>query len=306
VRKDGSVAKAKAFAANLNKNVAVRFGRAKSDDNPSEESMNAIAHSTAPAFDLRPLLDRLERDHFPASRFAEPRPGTVTAQFFASRLTSAFQPIVRATDGGIAGHHALLRVFDTAGESAAPWGLFAHAAEDAMLVQLDRLTRTVHALNYFPGEDTGRTLFLNVEQRLLNVVAEDHGAYFELILKALGIAPARVAIVMPAGVLDDPVTFVRAAISYRIRGYRVLAQLRGEDSQVDLEHVFLADPHFVALDGPAEARSDETRTVVQALSRRGIHSVARRIEDEAQAQAARDVGFGFLSGWHFAAPGARA
>jgi EAL domain-containing protein (putative c-di-GMP-specific phosphodiesterase class I) len=258
-----------------------------------------------PASVLAPLLERLDRDHFPASHFAEPRPGTVTAQFFQSRLTSAFQPIVRAADGGIAGHHALLRVFDEAGEAAAPWSVFAQASQDPMLVQLDRLSRTVHALNYFPAQEQGRTLFLNVEQRLLSFVAEDHGAYFEVILGLLGIAPARVAIVMPAGVLDDPVTFVRAAISYRIRGYRVLAQLRAEDSLVDLEHVFLADPHFVALDGPAEARSDETRKLVQALARRGIHSVARRIEDEPQAQAARDVGFNFLQGWHFAPPGAR-
>jgi EAL domain-containing protein (putative c-di-GMP-specific phosphodiesterase class I) len=39
---------------------------------------------------------------------------------------------------------------------------------------------------------------------------------------------------------------------------------------------------------------------VEALGRRGINSVARRIQDDAQAQAARDVGFGFLQGWHFA------
>jgi EAL domain-containing protein (putative c-di-GMP-specific phosphodiesterase class I) len=259
-----------------------------------------------PPSPLGPLLERLERDHFPASRFAEPRAGTVTAQFFQSRLTSAFQPIVRAADDGIAGHQGLLRVFDEAGEAAAPWSVFAQASQDAMLLQLDRLTRTVHALNYFPAQDTGRTLFLNIERRLLTVVAEDHGAYFEVVLGLLGVAPTRVAIVMPSGALDDPVTFVRAAISYRIRGYRVMAQLRADDSQVDLEHVFLADPHYVALDGPVEERSDATRAMVAALSRRGIHSVARRIEDEAQAQAARDVGFNFLQGWHFAPAGTRA
>jgi EAL domain-containing protein (putative c-di-GMP-specific phosphodiesterase class I) len=263
--------------------------------------MTAPAISPTRASRLQPLFDRLERDHFPASHFSEPQAGTVAARFFHSRLTSAFQPIVRASDGGIAGHHALLRVFAPDGDAVAPWSLFAQDCSDEMLVQLDRLTRTLHALNYFSHADSNRTLFLNVDARLLTVVADNQGAYFELILRLLGIAPARVAIVMPVRALDDPVTFVRTAISYRFRGYRVAAQLHS-DAAADLEHVFLADPHFVALDAPPIHRSDATRKIVAALTRRGIHALARRIEDESQAQAARDVGFGFLQGAHFDLP----
>jgi EAL domain-containing protein (putative c-di-GMP-specific phosphodiesterase class I) len=255
---------------------------------------------------IAPLLERLEREHFPASRFTEPQPGTIAAQFFASRLTSAFQPIVRASDGGIAGHHGLLRVFDASSQAVAPWRLLAHAAEDAMLVQLDRLTRTVHALNYFRAGNRQRILYLNVEQRLLSIVADNHGAYFELILAALGVPTSRVAIVLPASALEDPVTFVRAAIAYRIRGYRIVAQLRSDQVDADLEHVFLAEPHDVALDAAAPERCDHTRKIVEALARRGIHAIARRIENDAQVRAARGAGFDFLQGWHFAPPGARA
>jgi EAL domain-containing protein (putative c-di-GMP-specific phosphodiesterase class I) len=263
--------------------------------------MTATAHAPPT---LRPLFERLQREHFPASEFTEPTPGTVAARFFKSRLTSAFQPIVRVSDEGIAGHQALLRVFDAGEKPASPWSVFAQASQDAMLVQLDRLCRTVHALNYFPRQPESRTLFLNVEPRLLRIVSDDHGAYFELILSVLGIPPKRVAIVLPSASLEDPVTFVRAAISYRIRGYRVVAQMRPHVDG-DLDHVFLAEPHDVAFDGPTVQASDESRKTVEALSRRGIHAIARHIEDEAQAQAARDVGFGFLQGWHFAAPGAR-
>ena len=59
---------------------------------------------------------------------------------------------------------------------------------------------------------------------------------------------------------------------------------------------------YVAIDGLVPERSDAIARTVAALTRRGIGSVARRIESEEQAQAARDVGFGFLQGWHFAAP----
>ena len=258
--------------------------------------MTAPLLHAAPVESLQPLFERLQRVHFPATRFTQPQAGAVAAQFFHSRLTSAFQPIVRAADGAVAGHHALLRVF-AAGADVAPWSLFAQASSDAMLLQLDRLTRTVHALNYFPARLADTILFLNVDARLLAIVAEDHGAYFELILAEVGAAPKRVAVVLPPAALDDPVAFVRAAISYRIRGYRVVAQLR--DAAADLEHVFLADPHFVAVDVPGPREADATRHLVQALSHRGIHALARRIEDEAHAEIARDVGFDFLQGRHF-------
>jgi EAL domain-containing protein (putative c-di-GMP-specific phosphodiesterase class I) len=251
---------------------------------------------------LGPLLERIGREHFPAYELSEPRPGVVAAQFFQSSLTSAFQPIVRAADGVVAGHHALVRVNGDGGDSAAPWKVFAQASDDAHLVQLDRLCRTVHALNYFPAALPGHSLFLNIEKRLLNFVASDHGMYFEAILEKMGVSPGRVTIVMPASASDDPVTFVRAAISYRIRGYRVLAQLRST-AEADLAHLFLADPHYVAID--SGTGQGETVRTVAALTRRGIGTVARRIEDESQARAARDAGFGFLQGWHFAPPGAR-
>ena len=267
------------------------------------EPMFATAQSIT-AKDLPGLLRRLERDHFPASRFTQPGPGTIAAQFLQSRLTTAFQPIVRAVDRGIAGHQALLRVYDEGGKPVAPWSLFAQASRDAMLIQLDRLSRAVHALNYFPDQRPGRMLVVNVERRLLSIAAEDHGAYFDLILGELGVPASRVAIALSATTLDDPVTFVRAAIAYRIRGFRLVAQLHSE-ATADLEHVFLADPHYVALDAPEPSRSDETRRVVEALARRGIHTIARRIEDEVQAQSAFDAGFGFLQGRYFASPAPR-
>lgn len=255
---------------------------------------------------LASLFERLERKHFSAARFTEPKAGTVAAQFFASRITSAFQPVVRASDGGIAGHHALLRVFDAGAAPVAPWRLFAQAAQDATLVQLDRLARTVHALNYFEAHGKQGHLYLNVERRLLTIVSDDHGAYFEMILGELGVPPSRVAIVLPAAALDDPVTFVRAAISYRMRGYRVVAELPAGDGEADMEHVFLAEPHDVALPAPdpsSDASIDRTRRMIEPLSRRGIHGLARRVESTAQAQAARDAGFDFLQGRHFAHAG---
>jgi EAL domain-containing protein (putative c-di-GMP-specific phosphodiesterase class I) len=260
--------------------------------------MNAAASSSAAEAGVQPLLDRLTREHFPSHPLSQPQPGRIVAQFFQSRLTSAFQPVVRAADASIAGHHGLLRVFDERGQAVAPWNVFARAADEAQLVQLDRLARTLHALNYFQSQESPGALFLNVEQRLLEHVAADYGAYFETILAQLGITAGRVVIVLPASAVNEPVTFVRAAISYRIRGYRVMAQVRGA-READLAHLFLADPHYVGIDVGGGGGGTEMRRLVEALTRRGIQVIARRIEDEVGAQVARDAGFGFLQGWHF-------
>jgi EAL domain-containing protein (putative c-di-GMP-specific phosphodiesterase class I) len=262
------------------------------------------APSPAPALhrprDLDGILALLQQKYFgehPLSRTPE---GAVVAQYFRSRLTSAFQPIVRAADGSVTGHHGLLRVQGETGAPAAPWSVFAQASNDGQLVGLDRLARTVHALNYFPGARADASLFLNVEQRLLTGVSADHGAYYEAILALLGIAPNRVVIVMPPGAADDPAVFVRAAISYRIRGYRVLAQVRST-AESDLAHVFLAEPHFIALDASPATLKAGAR-FVDAFKRRGIHGLARRIETPEQAGAAREAGYDLLAGQLFGAP----
>lgn len=251
--------------------------------------------------DLEAILALLQQKYFGEHPFSRTPQGAVVARYFRSRLTSAFQPIVRAADGTTAGHHGLLRVQGEAGDPASPWSVFAQASNDGQLVGLDRLARTVHALNYFPGARPDASLFLNVEQRLLTGVSADHGAYYEAILALLGIAPNRVVIAMPPGAADNPAVFVRAAISYRIRGYRVLAQVRSA-AEADLAHVFLADPHYVAIDASPAMLKTGAR-FVEALKRRGIQGIARRIETEEQARAAGDAGYALLAGHHFGTPG---
>jgi EAL domain-containing protein (putative c-di-GMP-specific phosphodiesterase class I) len=205
--------------------------------------------------------------------------------------------VVDAERGERVGHQAVLRVESRGGGSIAPWGLFAQAGGDAALVKLDRLCRTIHALNYFAMPREAGLLFLNVERRLLTGVAADHGAWFEAVLAVMGVPTARIVIVMPADAVDNPVVFVRAAISYRIRGYRVMVPVRSL-AESDLSHVFLADPHYVALESTQEIGSRATQGLLQALQRRGIQVMARRVENARHAEAARRAGVRLLQGFH--------
>jgi EAL domain-containing protein (putative c-di-GMP-specific phosphodiesterase class I) len=262
--------------------------------------LSAPAISRPPAATMQALIDRIGKRYFADMPLSIGDNGAVVAQFYRSRITSAFQPLVSARDATVAGHHALLRVA-SGGESVAPWSLFAQALDDDALVRLDRLCRTVHALNYFSRRGPQGRLFLNIESRLLTGVKADHGAYFEAILALIGIAPERVVIVMPPGAIEEPVAFVRAAISYRIRGYRVMVPIRSI-ADAELSHVFLADPHFVAIDGPEALAGPGAPQFLKALAQRGTHLVARGVEDDAHRGSALAHGVELLQGFHVGRP----
>jgi len=260
---------------------------------------------------LKSVLHRLRHDYFPSTRFSEPRDGVAVAHAPQCSLTSTFQPIVRASDGEVSGHHALLRAADSHGDALAPADLFAGTQDAESLRNLDRLARALHAVNYFGGASERCRLFVTVDPRLLAAAPDDHRRYFDALLTALDVPTSRVVVCLPEAALEDPVTFVRAVVSYGIRGYRVLAELR-PDAHADLEHVFLADPQYVAIDatplepsGSGSAIMRQVRSVVAALRARGIQAVARRIETLAQAEAARDAGFALLQGRYVAPPALR-
>lgn len=258
---------------------------------------------------LKSVLQQLRRDHFPTTRFSEPRDGIAVAHAPQCSLTSTFQPVVSAADGEVRGHHAFLRAADLHGEALAPAELFERAGDDESVAALDRLARALHTVNYFgPGHD-GRRLFLTIDPRMLSMAPDDHRRCLDALLTGLDVPTSTVVVCIPEAALDDPVTFVRATVSYAIRGYRVLAELRA-DAHADLEHIYLADPQYVAidacgLDAATDARVERLRATITALSARGISAVARRIETESQARTARDLGFALLQGRYVAPPSLR-
>jgi len=253
---------------------------------------------------LTTILKRLGRDHFPGSRFSEPRTGGAVVDDALGRLSSDFQPIVEASGNDTAGHLAFLRASDKQGHSLAPTKLFASIGEGESLERLDRLARALHMVNYFPAFHDRSRLFVTIDARLVGGASDEHRGCFDALLTSLDVPTSRVVVSLPESTLDDPVTFVRSTLSHRIRGYRVLATLRLADAHADLDHVFMADPDYVAIDASGFSASTDRarmRNVVASLHARGIRTLARRVETEDQAAFARDAGFTLLQGRYIAA-----
>ena len=235
---------------------------------------------------------------FPLTTLAS---GRVVGEFFNARLASVFQPIVDAGTSATLGHHGYLRVASADGDALAPWSVFAQAADNHTLVKLDRLTRSLHALNYFHQAPATHKLFVNIEHRLLTTVANEHGLVFESILQQLDIKPERVVISLPNEALSNAALLVRSILSYRNRGYGVMIHVKGFGDPA-LGRLFLAEPHYVQIDLPASDNLALVEPFIRNLKRAGYQLVARKVETPAQRKLARDLGFDLLQGYAIGHP----
>ena len=89
------------------------------------------------------------------------------------------------------------------------------------IVSLDRLSRTVHMLNYLSLNEEDSNLFLHVHPHHILTVKKDHGAYFEDIIRRCGLPVRRIVI----GLTISPVyesqllLLLERLRNYRERGY---------------------------------------------------------------------------------------
>ncbi len=151
--------------------------------------------------------------------------GWISGQFYRCRLTSAFQPIIDAAQNKTIGHTAHIRSESDGEISLSPWQVFAQATNDEQLVNLDRLCRAVHALNYFNNKATrlDEKLFVGVHPLLLETVKVDHGRTFEDFLNLIGVKTSRVTIEIPPTINHNRELLHKVINNYHLRDYHIAA-----------------------------------------------------------------------------------
>ena len=100
---------------------------------------------------------------------------------------------------------------------------------DTAAVAMDRLFRTLHMLNHLACAREDEDLWLPISLRHLLAVAQDHGAFFEDLLRRCGLGPARLVLVLQLPALrdDDSAHLLAAVDAYRARGFRLALALFG-------------------------------------------------------------------------------
>lgn len=244
-----------------------------------------------------------------------PRHDRVNAHYLHLTLDSCFQPIVSLTDECVIAHEALLRGPSNAAsieQTFAPETLFARCADDNEITYLDRLSRTLHALNFLLQNtpESAGALHLNVHPQHLLAVDNDHGKTFEGILRQCGLAPTRIVLeiaehrVTPKNRLSD------AICAWQSRGYRIAIDNFGRDSTPDQDEFALRlGPDLIKLDrtvlhvGTGQAqRSEALNDRVARARETGVSVVVTGVETALHRTAARQSGADYAQGHYYGKP----
>ncbi len=253
----------------------------------------SLMHTTA----LAQFLGTLPSAPTPDRQLWRDASGRVQGQFFHSSLTSLFEPVWQlAADGtlALAGHEALMRTWTRDGDLGLnPWKLFSLASDDSTLVELDRLCRLVHTLNYFARTDA-RRLVVNVHGRLLAAVAADHGKAFHRAVVALGLSPEQFVIQVPSTANDDLGLLLFVVDNYPRNGFAVAVQASDPaEAGALLVH---AKPAYLKLDARRDWVTRHVVSLAESARELGITLTLRRCERPSDLELARAAGITHVQG----------
>jgi EAL domain-containing protein (putative c-di-GMP-specific phosphodiesterase class I) len=241
--------------------------------------------------------------------------GEYSSEFLGVHLQSAFQPIYDIASGDLFGHEALLRPFLGKIQETTPEFAFSYAEASGKLVKLDRVSRTLHVLNYNQIFQEKGLLFLNVHPNLLISVTE-HGKVFERILHAHSVPTERVVIEIrdfsTPEQHENLVTYEKqlaAAIeNYHERGYKIAIDNFGNQHSL-ISRLWKLKPDFIKFDRTIiqqAATNSRLENAFHGLSQLikglGAQAIVSGIETQEQLNIATAAGVHLLQGFIFSKP----
>jgi len=263
--------------------------------------------------------DRLELEHNNGFRPFLLQDGQVHGLFGPIQLGSVLTPIRETLRSAhIVGHAAQLSV---AANPIQPLqsneleNLLAfppdQGANADSIINFDRLSRTVHMLNYLPQSHLDGLLFLDVDPRHIIGIKEDHGAYFEEIIVKCGLQTNNVAIALTVNSAYARFypSLLKGLQNYQRHGYRLALKLDVhtlEKSATEL--IERAAPDFVALSAQHLERVRDSQLLHKIQQLNGLaasidaRSLLLNIDDKRSAALARQTGFQLVQGDYYEQP----
>ena len=234
--------------------------------------------------------------------------GRIDARFRSVPLTSAFQPIFSFAHPGPVGYEALARVRANDGCLTGPVALFDKVADDeAELVRLDRLCRSVHLRNFCKQESGNSWVFLNVRPEVV-LNGQRFSSFFARLLADTGIAPHRVVVEIVENAIDDETALAEAIRVYKDMGCLVAIDDFGVGHS-NFNRIWRVAPDIVKLDRSLAAEAPNNpvlhRTLpglVSVLHEAGCLVLMEGIETEEQALIAMEADADLLQGFLFGLP----
>ncbi|MFZ6766812.1 EAL domain-containing protein [Undibacterium sp. Di26W] len=214
--------------------------------------------------------------------------GRARGRYFNSTLTSAFQAIRSGDDGRVVAYEAYARSYASDDQGLNIWKLLENAANDDESVELDRLCRLLHTLNFYRQPESAHLdLYLSVHSRLLAAVEGNHGMAFRRILDVLELPHHHIILQLPQITPSQRWVFTHVAENYRRNGFRIGLHAASLEQAGDLLDRIRPDSIKVDISLANDAEA-QIRLLEQA-DRGNCHVIFRRIENQKRLQALRDA-----------------
>ncbi|CAG1020050.1 hypothetical protein DOJK_00040 [Patescibacteria group bacterium] len=263
--------------------------------------------------------DRFEEEHHLIFKPFVLQNNVVNGLFGQIRVSSTFKPVRYALEPNrIAGHTAKISVSTHDFQKLHLMSIenllndtIKQQTDFQSIVNLDRLCRTVHMLNYLPIMDLGGNLFLEVDPRHILSLKSNHGVYFEEVIAACGLATKNIVISMTVNNVYalHHEQLLEGLNNYRHRGYQIalnMDYIYSAKSIVDL--ITQLAPHYLRVKVPDfnnnsfDIKSnwyDTLNNLKTLLNKVGGKTIMRSIHKKEQALIALNAHFDFVEGNYY-------
>ena len=263
--------------------------------------------------------DRLGREHRSSFRPFVLEEGKVSGLFGPIRIDSFFAPLrqtlkptvivgytARITVAPNKTRHLYANEIETLlANNSVP------ATEFESIINFDRLSRTVHMLNYLTLSHLQGVLFLEVDPRHILGIKQDHGAYFQEVIAQCGLETKNIVIIL--AVNSQYARYYQELINglenYRCRGYQISLNFdcfAQESEAFDL--IAKISPNYVSLSArnmEDQVHDDTLLEKLQQLKTRvasaGGQSILLQIDEKKSDLLARNTGFDLVEGGYYRA-----
>ena len=222
--------------------------------------------------------------------------GRARGRYFNASLTSAFQAIRAGDDQRILAYEAYARSYDPGDQGLNIWKLLEYVANDDESVELDRLCRLLHTLNFYRQvQEPAQELYLGVHSRLLAAVEGNHGMAFRRILDALEIPHEQIILQLPLITPSQRWVLTHVAENYRRNGFRIGVNASSLEQAADL--LDRIRPDAIKLDVSVANDAAAQISLLQRADQAQCNIIFRRIENEARflsLQQANDTASPYL------------
>ncbi|MGZ8955963.1 MAG: hypothetical protein ACXW0Q_14955 [Methylovulum sp.] len=290
---------------------------------PLQKLVDPLPHLTLQHSAVQHLVghfnNRLGREHRSGFRPFVLEEGKVSGLFGPIRIDSFFAPLRQALKPTvIVGHTAQITVAPNKTRHLYANEIETLLANNAVpatdfesIIHFDRLSRTVHMLNYLTISQLQNVLFLEVDPRHILGIKQDHGAYFEEVIAQCGLETKNVVIIL--AVNSQYARYYQELINgldnYRRRGYQISLKfdyLAQESEAFDL--IAKISPNYVSLSArnmDKQHHDDTLLAKLQQLKTRvasvGGQSILQQIDEKKSDLLARSTGFDLVEGGYYKA-----